>query len=162
MPGTACYAVDLTIGGPRRASRCGMPRQSAYSRPSSSSGEGCASCTTWHIIQPLFLALPNMFTAGAAHRIGRVLLGQLPFTDWPGFGHYICHDLASRLAGSIPSGCHNAVLAALECNAATCRLIAAAACVRRLPFMLLKSRVVILYSQKVYLKVVPPFIGLIV
>lgn len=37
-----------------------------------------------------------------------------------------------------------------------------AACVRRLPFVLLKSRVVTLCSQKVHLNVVPPFTGLVV
>jgi hypothetical protein len=54
------------------------------------------------------------------HRIDRVLLGQLPFADWAGFGHYICHDLAPCLAGTIPFGYHTVVLAARECNKATC------------------------------------------
>ena len=54
------------------------------------------------------------------HRIERVSLGQLPFADWAGFGHYICHDLAPCLAGTIPFGYHTVVLAARECNKATC------------------------------------------
>jgi hypothetical protein len=40
--------------------------------------------------------------------------------------------------------------------------MAAAACVRRLPSVLLKSRVVTLCSQKVQVKVMPPFAGFVV
>jgi hypothetical protein len=49
-----------------------------------------------------------------------------------------------------------------RCNEAACWLIMAAAWVRRLPFAMLKSSVVTLCSQKVHLKVVPPFSGLVV
>lgn len=107
------------------------------------------------------LALPNMFTAGAVHRIGRLLLGQLPFADWAGFGHYISHDLASLLTGTIPL-VYQPFFDVRKCNKAACRFISAAACLRRLPFVLLKSRVVTLCSQKVHVNEVPPFIGLVV
>jgi hypothetical protein len=49
-----------------------------------------------------------------------------------------------------------------KCNEATCRFITVAACVRRLPSVLLKSSVVTLCSQKVHLNLVPPFIDLVV
>ena len=49
-----------------------------------------------------------------------------------------------------------------KCSKAACSLITAAAWVRRLPLLLLKSRVVTVCSQKVHLNVVPPFIGLVV
>jgi hypothetical protein len=46
------------------------------------------------------LALPNMFTAGARHRVGRPLLGELLFADWARFGHHIGHNLGSLDSGS--------------------------------------------------------------
>lgn len=49
-----------------------------------------------------------------------------------------------------------------KCDNAACWLITDAACVRRFPRVLLKSRVVTLCSQKVHLNVVPPFICLVV
>jgi hypothetical protein len=108
------------------------------------------------------LARPNIFFAGAVHGIGRLLLSELPFADWAGFGHYVGHDLVSCLIGIKFFGYHNVVFNARECAKATCRLISAAACVRRLPFAIWKSRVVTLCSQKVHLNVVLPFIGLVV
>jgi hypothetical protein len=90
------------------------------------------------------------------------LLRELLFADWAGFGHYVGHDLVSCSIGIKLFGYHNVVLNARECAKAACRLISAAACVRRLPFAIWKSRVVTLYSQKVHLNVVLPFIGLVV
>jgi hypothetical protein len=49
-----------------------------------------------------------------------------------------------------------------ECNAVACSFITAAAWVRRLPVVLLKSTVLTLYLQKGHLNLVPPFIGLVV
>jgi hypothetical protein len=86
----------------------------------------------------------------------------LALAEWAGLGHDVCHDLVSCSIGIKLFGYHNVVLDARECDKATCWLIAAAACVRRLPFAILKSRVLTLCSQKVHLNVVPPFIGLVV
>lgn len=108
------------------------------------------------------LARPNIFTARAAHNIGRLLLGQLLFADWAGLSHYISHGLASCLTEAIFVGYHNVVRDARECDKATCRVISAAACVRRFPFALLKSKVVTLCSQKIHVKVVPAVIDLVV
>jgi hypothetical protein len=66
------------------------------------------------------LAGPNIFSAGAVHRIDRLLLRELPFADWAGFGHYVGHDLASRSTGTTSSGYHIVVLDARECAKATC------------------------------------------
>ena len=41
------------------------------------------------------LALPNMVTAGAGHRIGWPLLGELLFADRAGFGYHVSHNLGS-------------------------------------------------------------------
>jgi hypothetical protein len=49
-----------------------------------------------------------------------------------------------------------------KCNVAACWFIAVAAWVRRLPMTLLKSSVVTVCSHKEHLKVVPPFIDLVV
>jgi hypothetical protein len=49
-----------------------------------------------------------------------------------------------------------------KCDAAACWFIAVAAWVRRLPMTLLKFRVVTECSHKEHLKVVPPFIDLVV
>lgn len=46
--------------------------------------------------------------------------------------------------------------------AAACSFIALAACVRRLPPVLLKTNVETLCSQEMHLNVVPPFIDLVV
>jgi hypothetical protein len=48
------------------------------------------------------------------------------------------------------------------CNEAACWLMAAAACVRRLPPVLLKSSVLTLCAQKVQVKRVPSLTGLVV
>ena len=66
------------------------------------------------------LARPNIFSAGAVHGIGRLLLHELPFTDRAGFGHYVSHDLASCSTGIEYFGYHNVVLDARECDEATC------------------------------------------
>jgi hypothetical protein len=42
------------------------------------------------------LARPRMLTALAVHRIGRLVLGQLPFADRARFGHQVCHDLGPQ------------------------------------------------------------------
>jgi hypothetical protein len=49
-----------------------------------------------------------------------------------------------------------------KCNAAACWFIAVAAWVRRLPMTLLKLSVVTVCSHNEHLKVVPPFIDLVV
>jgi hypothetical protein len=36
------------------------------------------------------------------------------FADWAEFAHYICHDLASCLTGSMPLGYHDVVFDACE------------------------------------------------
>jgi len=108
------------------------------------------------------LAWPNMFSAGAVHGIGRLLLGELSLADWAGFGHHVGHNLASCSIEIKPLGYHIVVLDARECDKATCWLISAAACVRRLPCAVWKPRVVTLWSQKVHLNVMPPSIGLVV
>ncbi len=66
------------------------------------------------------LARPNIFSAGAVHRLGRLLLGELLSADWAGFGHYVGHDFTSCSKGTIPLGYHNVVLDARECAKATC------------------------------------------
>ena len=66
------------------------------------------------------LARPNIFSAGAVHRIDRLLLREWPFADWAGFGHYVGHDLASCSIGIKLFGNHNVVLDARECDKATC------------------------------------------
>jgi hypothetical protein len=66
------------------------------------------------------LARPTIFSAGAVHGIGRLLLHELPFADRAGFGHYVGHDLASRSIGIELFGYHNVVLDARECDEATC------------------------------------------
>jgi hypothetical protein len=108
------------------------------------------------------LARPNIFSAGAVHGIGRPLLDELSRVDWAGFGHHVRHNRASWSKEIEPFGNHIVVLDARECDKATWWVISAAACVRRLPFAIWKSRVVTLWSQKVHLNVVPPFIGLVV
>jgi hypothetical protein len=54
-------------------------------------------------------------------RIGRLSLDawSVDVADWAGFGHYICHDLASLLTGTMPFVYQN-VPDARECNKATC------------------------------------------
>jgi hypothetical protein len=66
------------------------------------------------------LARPNIFSAGAVHRIDRLLLRELPFADRAGFGHYVGHNLASCSIGIKLFGYHNVVLDARECDKATC------------------------------------------
>ena len=66
------------------------------------------------------LARPNIFSAGAVHGIGRLLLRELSLADWTGFGHYVGHDLASCSTGTTSFGYHNVVLDARECDKATC------------------------------------------
>jgi hypothetical protein len=41
------------------------------------------------------LALPNMVAAGAGHRIGWPLFGELLFTDRARFCHHVGHNLGS-------------------------------------------------------------------
>jgi hypothetical protein len=67
-----------------------------------------------------------------------------------------------RRSQSAPRPPSFASTGARKCNEAACWFITVAACVRRLPFVLLKSSVVTLSSQKVHLNVVPPFIDLVV
>ena len=66
------------------------------------------------------LARPNIFSAGAVHGIGRLLLRELQFADRAGFGHYVGHDLASCSIGIKLFGYHNVVLDVRECDKATC------------------------------------------
>ena len=66
------------------------------------------------------LARPNIFSAGAVHGIGRLLLSELLFADWAGFGHHVGHNLASCSIGIRPLGYHIVVLDARECDKATC------------------------------------------
>jgi len=49
------------------------------------------------------LALPNMFTAGAGHGIGRTLLGKLLFANWAGFRHHISHNPGSLGSAKPPA-----------------------------------------------------------
>ena len=66
------------------------------------------------------IARPNIFSAGAVHGIGRLVLDELSVADWAGFGHHVGHDLASCSIGTIPFGYHKVVLDARECAKATC------------------------------------------
>jgi hypothetical protein len=66
------------------------------------------------------LARPNIFSAGAVHRIDRLLLRELPFADWAGFSHHVGHHLASCSIGIKLFGYYNVVLDARERNKATC------------------------------------------
>jgi hypothetical protein len=66
------------------------------------------------------LARPNIFSAGAVHGIGRLLLRELSLADWAGFGHQVGHDFASCSIGIKLFGYHNVVLDARECDKATC------------------------------------------
>jgi hypothetical protein len=66
------------------------------------------------------LARPNMFSAGAVHGIGSLLLGELSLADWAGFGQHVRHNRASCSKEIKPFGNHIVVLDARECDMATC------------------------------------------
>jgi hypothetical protein len=56
------------------------------------------------------LSLPNMVTADARYRFGRLLLGHLLSADGARFSHHVCHGLTPRLNQSMAEAGYKVVV----------------------------------------------------